>query len=143
MNEKLIKYITKKLSNKDEIRDSFDMPTDEQVKYFMLTTFEVVENQCQECYYCKNYNKFGLTSLCKIKSHISNNCFHFTLDIAKVLKKKYYQILIIIDESTRGKHITTDKHLSSKTQKNMIYESIKLYEMIQCYKEVQNEGNYE
>ena len=66
----------------------------------------------------------------------ARNCFHFSLDIHKVLKNKYYKILITIDECTRGKHITTDKTLSSKTQRNMIYESVRLYEMIQCFKQV-------
>ena len=118
--------------------DHFDVPSDEQIKYFMLTTLEVVENECQQCYYCKNYKKFSLGSMCKIKPHIKSNCFHFTLDISKVLKKKYYRILIKIDETTRGKHITTDKNLSPKAQRNVIYESIKLSEMLRLYREVNN-----
>lgn len=140
MQDKMIKHIRRKLEEKNEISDKFDIPTDEQIKYFMLTTFEIVENQCQKCYFCKNYKRFSFGgSWCKIKPHVRNNCFHLTLDYSKILKNKYYKILMTIDETTRGKHITTDKTLSTKTQKNMIYESVKLYEMIQCYKEV----NYE
>ena len=140
MQDKMIKHIRRKLEDRDEIEDRFDIPTDEQIKYFMLITFEIVENQCQKCFFCKNYKRFSFNgSLCKIKPHLQNNCFHFSLDYNKILKNKYYKILITIDETTRGKHITTDKTLSTKTQKNMIYESIKLYEMAQCFKEV----NYE
>ena len=140
MEEKLIQHIKRKLIEKDEVLDHFDVATDEQVKYFMLTTFEVVENQCIGCFYCKNYKRFSINSLCKIKPHTKRNCFHFSLDISKVLKKKYYQILITNDECTRGRHITTDKTLSTKTQKNIIYESIRLYEMLQCYKDINLEA---
>ena len=95
-----------------------------------------LEDLCLKCFFCKNFKRFSFGSLCKIKPHTQKNCFHFSLDIHKVLKNKYYKILITIDECTRGKHITTDKTLSSKTQRNMIYESIRLYEMIQCFKQV-------
>ena len=139
MNDKLIAHIKRKLFEKGEVTDHFDVPTDEQIKYFMLTTFEVVENECVGCFFCKNYKRFSMGSLCKIKPHTMNNCFHFTLDIQKVLKKKYYRILITIDECTRGKHITADRNLSVKAQKNMIYESIRLYEMIQTFKGVNHE----
>ena len=136
MQDKLIEHIRRKLYEKDEVDDHFDVPTDEQIKYFMLVTFEIVEDKCQKCFFCKNYKRFSLGSLCKIKPHLQENCFHFTLDPDKVLRNKYYKILITIDETTRGKHITTDRTLSSKTQRNMIYESIRLYEMIQSYKQV-------
>lgn len=139
MNDKLIAHIKRKLFEKDEVLDHFDVPTDELIKYFMLTTFEVVENECVKCFFCKNYKRFSMGSLCKIKPHTQKNCFHFTLDIQKVLKKKYYRILITIDECTRGKHITNDRNLSVKAQKNMIYESIRLYEMIQTFKGVNHE----
>ena len=135
--EKLIKHIKNMLFEKGEVSDRFDAPTDEQIKYFMLATFEVVENQCVKCPFCKNYKRFSVGSLCKIKPHIKNNCFHFTMDIRKVLDKKYYHILIMIDETTRGRHITTDKCLSAKTQRNMIYESVRIYEMIRCLKEIE------
>ena len=134
MNDKLVAYIKRKLFEKGEVLDHFDVPTDEQIKYFMLTTFEVVENECVGCFFCKNYKRFSMGSLCKIKPHTRKNCFHMTLDIQKVLKKKYYRILMTIDECTRGKHITSDRTLSTKAQKNMIYESIRLYEMIQTFK---------
>lgn len=137
MYTRLIRHIRKKLEEKDEILDDFDVPTDEQIKYFMLTTFEVVENECRQCFYCKNYKRFSMGSLCRIKPHTKANCFHFTFDIHKVLKKKYYHILITIDESTRGKHITQDKYLSVKAQKNMIYESVRLYEMLDCFKKLE------
>ena len=139
MNDKLIAHIKRKLFEKGEVLDHFDVPTDEQIKYFMLTTFEIVENECVGCFFCKNYKRFSMGSLCKIKPHTRKNCFHMTLDIQKVLKKKYYRILMTIDECTRGKHITSDRTLSTKAQKNMIYESIRLYEMIQTYKEVNHE----
>ena len=137
MYEKLIGHIKRKLFEKDEVLDHFDVPTDEQIKYFMLATFEIVENQCRGCFFCKNYKRFSLGSLCKIKPHTKRNCYHFTMDVQKILKKKYWHILMMIDETTRGKHITTDRNLSSKAQKNIIYESIRLYEMIQCLKEVE------
>ena len=139
MNDKLIEHIKRKLFEKDEVLDHFDVPTDEQIKYFMLTTFEIVENECLGCFFCKNYKRFSMGSLCKIKPRTQKNCFHLTLDIQKILKKKYYRILITIDECTRGKHITTDRTLSKKAKKNMIYESIRLYEMIQTFKGVNHE----
>ena len=141
MEDKLIEHIRRKLYEKDEVLDCFDVPTDEQIRYFMLVTFEIVENHCIKCFFCKNFKRFSFGSLCKIKPHTQKNCFHFSLDIQKVLKNKYYKILITIDECTRGKHITTDKMLSSKTQRNMIYESIRLYEMIQCLKQVNRTDN--
>ncbi len=61
--------------------------------------------------------------------NIQENCFHFTLNVNKVLKKKYYHILITIDECTRGQHIIDDKNLSQKTHKNIIYESIGLVKL--------------
>jgi hypothetical protein len=136
MQDKLIEHIKRKLFEKDEVLDEFDVPTDEQVKYFMLTTFEIVENECLKCFFCKNYKRFSLGSMCRIRPHIKTDCFHFTLDAGKVLKNKYYRILITIDEATWGKHITQDRTLSVKAQKNMIYESVRLYEMIRSYKEV-------
>ena len=139
MNDKLVAHIKRKLFEKDEVSDHFDVPTDEQIEYFMLTTFEVVENECVKCFFCKNYRRFSFGSMCRIKPDTRDNCFHLTLDIQKILKKKYYRILITIDECTRGKHITSDRTLSTKAQKNMIYESIRLYEMIQTYKEVNHE----
>ena len=137
MNEKLIRHIKNKLFEKDEVYDHFDVPTDEQIKYIMLMTFEVVKSQCLKCYFCKNYKRFTFGSFCRIKPHTKRNCFHFTLDIQKIIKKKYYHIVIRVDETTRGKHITTDKTLSVKAQKNIIYESIRLYEMICTLKEVE------
>ena len=139
MNDKLVAHIKRKLFEKDEVSDHFDVPTDEQIEYFMLTTFEVVENECVKCFFCKNYRRFSFVSMCRIKPDTRDNCFHLTLDVQKILKKKYYRILITIDECTRGKHITNDRTLSTKAQKNMIYESIRLYEMIQTYKEVNHE----
>ena len=136
MYTKIVRYIQQKLKDKDEITDYFDIPTDEQVKYIMLTTLEIVNEECQECFYCKNYKKFSFRSLCKIKPHLQNNCFHFTLDVNKVLKKKYYHILITINECTRGKHIITDKNLSQKAHKNIIYESIRLSETLKDIREI-------
>ncbi|MDO5832255.1 MAG: hypothetical protein Q4Q14_05385 [Methanobrevibacter sp.] len=141
MEDKLIEHIRRKLYEKDEVLDCFDVPTDEQIRYFMLVTFEIVENHCIKCFFCKNYKRFSFGSLCRIKPHTQKYCFHFSLNIQKVLDNKYYKILITIDECTRGKHITTDKTLSSKTQRNMIYESVRLYEMIQCLKQVNRTDN--
>lgn len=136
MYTKLIEHIKNKLYENDEIIDHFDVPTDEQVKYIMLVTLEIVNNECQECFYCKNFKRFSLGSLCRIKSHTRKNCFHFTLDVNKVLKKKYYHILITINECTRGKHIITDKNLSQKAHKNIIYESIRLSETLKDLREL-------
>ena len=136
MYEKLIAHIKRKLFEKDEVLDDFDVLTDEQIKYFMLATFEIVQNQCRKCFFCRNYKRFSFGSLCKIKPRTKRNCFHFTMDVQKILKKKYWHILMMIDETTRGKHITTDRNLSSKAQKNIIYESIRLYGMIQSLKEI-------
>lgn len=136
MYTKLIEHIKNKLYENDEIIDHFDVPTDEQVKYIMLVTLEIVNNECQECFYCKNFKRFSLGSLCRIKSHTRKNCFHFTLDVNKVLKKKYYHILITINECTRGKHIITDKNLSQKAHKNIIYESIRLSETLNDLREL-------
>lgn len=131
----LVQYISEKLKKKDEIIDEFDMPTNEQIEYLMLTTFEIIDQECQQCYYCKNYKRFSIGSLCRIKSHIKKNCFHFTLDIEKTLRKKYYHILITVDEHTRGKHIIND-NLSTKTHKNIIYESIRLSETLKDLREI-------
>lgn len=136
MYTKLIEHIKNKLYENDEIIDDYDVPTDEQVKYIMLVTLEIVNNECQECFYCKNFKRFSLGSLCRIKSHTRKNCFHFTLDVNKVLKKKYYHILITINECTRGKHIITDKNLSQKAHKNIIYESIRLSETLKDLREL-------
>ena len=133
MYDKLINHIRRKLEEKGEILDHFDVPKDNQIKYIMLTTIEIVNEECQQCFYCKNYKRFSLGSLCKIKPHIESNCFHFTLDVNKVLKKKYYHILITIDECTRGQHITDDIYLSQKTVKNIIYESIRLSESLKDF----------
>lgn len=133
MYNRLVKHIRRKLDQKGEILDCFDIPKDNQIKYIMLTTIEVVNEECQQCYYCKNYKRFSLGSLCKIKNHIESNCFHFTLDAGKVLKKKYYHILITVDESTRGQRIVDDKYLSQKTVKNIIYESIRLSESLKDF----------
>ena len=137
MHEKFIEHIRRKLYEKDEILDHFDVPTDEQIEYLMVTTFEVVENECQKCFFCKNFKRFSFGSLCKIKPHTQKNCFHFTFDINKILKKKYYHIMITLSECTRGRYII-DKSITPKTCRNIIYESIKLYEMLQCYKEINN-----
>lgn len=134
MNDRLIGHIRKKLEDNGEILDEFDFPTDKQVKYIMLATIEIVNEECRQCYFCKNYKRFSLGSYCRIKPHIQEDCFHFTLDVAKVLKKKYYRILITIDECTRGEHITTDRYLSQKTIKNIIYESIRISESLRDLK---------
>ena len=136
MYNKLIKHIRKKLEEKGEILDGFDIPTDRQIKYIMLATIEIVNDECQQCFYCKNYRRFSLGSLCKIKPDTQENCFHFTLDVSKVLKKKYYHILITINECTRGEHIITDKNLSKKAHRNIIYESIRLSETLKDFREI-------
>lgn len=134
MYENLIKHIGRKLEVKGEIQDDFDIPMDRQIKYIMLTTIEIVNEECRQCFYCKNYKRFSLGSLCRIKPHTQKNCFHFTLDVNKVLKKKYYHILITIDECRRGQHIIDDRYLSQKTIKNIIYESIRLSESLKDFR---------
>ena len=131
--ERLIGHIRKKLADKGEILDEFDIPTDEQIKYIMLGTIEIVNEECQQCFYCENYKRFSFGSMCKIKPHIKDNCFHFTLDVNKVMKKKYYKIRLTIDECTRGKHIIYNFYLSTKTQKNIMYESIRLSESLKDF----------
>ena len=138
MYNNLVKHIRRKLEEKGEIRDYFDIPEDKQIKYIMLTTIEIVNKECQQCFYCKNYKRFSFGSLCKIKPDTQDNCFHFTLDVNKVLKKKYYHIVITIDECTRGQHIIDDKNLSQKTHKNIIYESIRLSETLKDFREINN-----
>lgn len=138
MNDKLIKHIRRKLQDKGEIMNHFDDPQDKQIRYIMLTTIEIVNEECQQCFYCKNYKRFSFGSLCRIKSHLTGNCFHFTLDVNKVLKKKYYHILITVDECTRGQCIIDDKNLSRKTIKNIIYESIRLSESLKDFRELNN-----
>nr|WP_295001347.1 hypothetical protein [uncultured Methanobrevibacter sp.] len=66
MYDKMIEHIKRKLHEKDEILDDYDIPTDEQVKYYMLATFEIVENECRKCFYCKNYRRFTRGLLCKM-----------------------------------------------------------------------------
>lgn len=138
MYAKLIRHIRMKLDDTGEILDHFDIPKDYQIKYIMLATIEVVNEECQQCFYCKNYKRFTLGSLCKINPHIKNRCFHFTLDVNKVLKKKYYRILLTIDECTGGGNITTDRYLSRKTIKNIIYESIRLSESLKDFRLIYN-----
>lgn len=134
--ENLIKHIGRKLEMKGEIQDDFDIPQDRQIKYIMLTTIEIVNGECQQCFYCKNYKRFSLGSLCRIKPHTEKNCFHFTLDVNKVLKKKYYHVLITVDECTWGLHIIDDRYLSQKTIKIIIYESIRLSESLKDFKQI-------
>lgn len=138
MNTKLIDTIRKKLEEKGEIEDHFDVPTDDQIKYIMLATIEIVNEQCQMCFYCKNYKRFSFGSYCKIKPDTQDNCFHFTLDVSKVLKKKYYHIMITTSECTRGKHLVDDINLSRKTVKNIIYESIRLSESLKDFRQISN-----
>ena len=137
MNDKLVRHIKSKLEEKDEIQDEFDVPTDEVVKYIMLMTFEVVECDCIRCFFCQNYNRFSIFSRCKIKNHARENCFHFRMNVNKVMKKKYYKIMIGMSEATRGRHLRHELCLS-KTKRNIIYESIRLYEAISSYNEVMN-----
>lgn len=135
MYTKLIEHIRKKLEEKGEIFDHFDIPKDKQIKYIMLTTIEIVNEECQQCFYCKNYKRFSLRSYCKIKPDVQSNCFHFTLDVNKVLKKKYYHIMITLSECTRGEYII-DKYISQKTVKNIIYESIRLSESLKDFRQI-------
>lgn len=72
MYSRLIKHIKRKLEENGEILDDFDIPKDEQIKYIMLTTIEIVNEECSQCYYCKNYKRFSFGSLCKIKNYIEN-----------------------------------------------------------------------
>ena len=137
MDKKLIEHIKRKLFEKNEVYDPYDMPTDEQIEYFMQATFSVVERQCVSCFFCMNYKRFSFGSMCRIKSDTRENCFHFTFNITKVVKKKYYHILLCIDESTGARRITTDRTLSARIQKDIIYESVRLYEMIQSYNEIE------
>lgn len=137
MYDKMILYIRNKLFEKNEIYDHFDVPTDKQIMYIMLTTLEIVNEECQQCFYCKNYKRFALGSLCKIKPHIEKNCFHFTLDVNKVLKKKYYHIRITLSECTRGQHLI-GKDISQKTIKNIMYESIRLSESLKDMRALKN-----
>ncbi len=92
VNEKLIGHVKRKLFEMREVSCHFDVPTDEQIGYFMKATFEIVENQCMSCFFCMNYKRFSLGSMCRIKSDTKDNCFHFSMDIQKVLKKKYYRL---------------------------------------------------
>lgn len=136
MIDKLVRHIKRKLFEKGEVFDHFDVPTDEQIKYFMLTTFEVVESECLNCFFCKNYRWFSRGSLCKIKPDTRDNCFHFSMDIRKVIKKKYYHIMIAVAEATGARNITADRVLSSKAKRNVIYESVRLYGMLRCFDEI-------
>ena len=136
VNEKLIGHIKRKLFEKGEVLDHFDVPTDEQFGYFMKATFEIVENQCMSCFFCRNYRSFSLGSMCRIKPDTRDSCFHFSMDIQKVLKKKYYHITLAVAEATGARHITADGVLSSKAKRNVIYESVRLYEMLQCFEEI-------
>lgn len=138
MYNNLVKHVRRKLEEKGEILDYFDIPEDKQIKYIMLTTIEIVNKECQQCFYCKNYKRFSFGSLCKIKPDTQDNCFHFTLDVNKVLKKKYYHILITIGDCTMGEHMIDDKNLSQKTHKNIIYESIRLSETLKDFREINN-----
>ena len=126
-----------KLEEKNEIRDHFDVPTDDVVKYIMLTTFEVVEAECMKCFFCQNHNRFSIFSQCKIKNHTQKNCFHFRLNTRKVMKNKYYKILIRMSDATRGKYL---KHelCPSKTKRNIIYESIRLSESLNDFRQINN-----
>ena len=135
MNEILVNHIRNKLFEKGEIYDQFDVPTDDVIKYIMLVTFNVVEDECRKCFFCQNYNRFSLFSLCKIKNHTQKNCYHFSMNVSKILKNKYYKILIKVSESTHGKYLRHEL-CASKTKKNIIYGSIRLYEALSSYNEV-------
>lgn len=135
MNDKLVKHIKRKLEDKNEIFDHFDVPRGDQVKYLMLATMQIVNDECKQCFYCKNYRRFSFKSNCRIKPNKVENCFHFTINVEKVLKKKYHHICITTSECTRGMYLL-DKHLSQKTIKNIIYESIRLSETLKDLGEI-------
>ncbi len=59
MYNNLVKHVRRKLEEKGEILDYFDIPEDKQIKYIMLTTIEIVNKECQQCFYCKNYKRFS------------------------------------------------------------------------------------
>ena len=135
MNDKLVKHIKRKLEDKNEIFDHFDVPRGDQVKYIMLATMQIVNNECKQCFYCKNYRRFSFKSNCRIKPNKVENCFHFTINVEKVLKKKYHHICITTSECTREMYLL-DKYLSQKTIKNIIYESIRLSETLKDIGEI-------
>ena len=58
VNEKLIGHVKRKLFEMREVSCHFDVPTDEQIGYFMKATFEIVENQCMSCFFCRNLLSF-------------------------------------------------------------------------------------
>ena len=115
MNDKLVKHIKRKLEDKNEIFDHFDVPRDDQVKYLMLATMQIVNDECRQCFYCKNYRGFSLRSECRIKPDTVENCFHFSLDTQKVLKKKYHHICMTTSECTRGMYLI-DKYSLVKSE---------------------------
>ena len=135
MNDKLVKHIKRKLEDKNEIFDHFDIPRDDQVKYIMLATMQIVNDECKQCFYCKNYRRFSFKSNCRIKPNKVENCFHFSINVEKVLKKKYHHICITTSECTKGMYLL-DKYLSQKTIKNIIYESIRLSETLKDISEI-------
>lgn len=140
MNDNFIDHIKNKLFEKDEIYDRFDIPSREVIRYLMITTFNVIEDECQSCYFCQNYNRFSVFSRCKIKSHTKRNCYHFRMNARKILKKKYYRILIRASEATHGMHIKFEC-CPSKTKKNIIYESIRLFEAARLKNEIAQQGS--
>ena len=136
MDDKLlIKHIKNKLFEKNEIYDHFDVPSDDIVRYIMLVTFDIVESQCQKCFFCQNYKRFSIFSKCKIKDHTMDNCYHFTMDVQKIMKNKYYKIMVNVSDGTWGKYLGREM-CPPKTKRNIIYESIKLYDALKTYKTV-------
>lgn len=136
MNDILVNHIKDKLIDKNEIFDHFDYPSYDDIKNVMLVTFEVVEAECQICFFCQNHKRFGIFSQCKMKSHIQEKCYHFTMDIRKIMKNKYYKIMFKVFECDRSHNKKFSKCLSSKTKKNIIYESIKIYDIIKSYNQM-------
>ena len=60
MYDNLVKHIRRKLEEKGEILDYFDIPEDKQIKYILLTTIEIVNKECQQCF---NYKRFSFGSV--------------------------------------------------------------------------------
>lgn len=117
MKNKCIDYIKKKI-NLSEISDL-------TIERIMLATFSFLSNKSENCFYCQNFNKWGLFSLCKIHPHIQPNCLNHTINVDKMVKNSYGDIIHGCDA------------LSPEINKHIIAESIKLYEFIKNDEEVE------
>lgn len=124
-NSELVNHIKTKLIITEIDRRIIEI-TDEAIERIMLATFAFLDGRDKSCFFCQNYKLF---SRCRVNKALYDGCFFHSTDIYKMLKKNYYNIMIIAHESSRGSIPSKQLHLGRDISNQIIYESIRLYEL--------------